>query len=126
MSTNFIYSLTDGVIDQSRWLEIGQRGGASVTLNLIDLCQPGCVSSLKDVFCPTDSLQGVLKRGGTLQITATQGYLVIRVDPKNVNLEFRGHQDGSATKCVLERQAIAQRLDELQVSSDVATFAVSS
>lgn len=108
----FIYAYSEGNPDQSRWLEISAHPGSFCVLHLQDLCQPGQVSHLTRVTCPSHFLQTALD-GGPLQITAHAGYLLMRRRGDMIHIEFRGIEDGNSTRAILRQADVKASLHEL-------------
>jgi hypothetical protein len=96
---NRIHVLSAGAPDRSRWIELNSLGSSSVEIDLSESCQPGRASRLLRATCPASMLEGILSAGGSIQMTMSNGYLLLRSDRETFTFEFREHQDQIATKC---------------------------
>ncbi len=114
MSNTQIYLESHGEYDYSRWLELSGRNGSDCVLVLGNCCHPGKVSSLGCVAVPDWGINDVMQEGGTLQLTAVNGYLLMRTSGDTVSLEFRGHDDASATKCTVRLRDLKARYESVK------------
>lgn len=110
MPNRNIYVLEGGAQDLSRWLRISRRENGDLVLHLTDLCQPGCVSTVQQVVCPSAFFAGVLT-GGTVQLSAESGYVLLRPNGEELLVEFRGDGDPAPTKVVVGLADVRERLD---------------
>jgi len=120
LPSNNIYLWKNGVYDHSRWISIATRGADTCVLLLTDLCQPGKVSLLTSVTCPTSYLKSSVERGGSLQLTLAMGFLLIQRSDETLSLEFRGSDDVISVKGNFRVADVLDRIAELELDGKVA------
>lgn len=89
-------------------------------LHLADLCQPGKLSKLSSIQCPTAYVKNAVERGGSLQLTLAGGYVLIQRLDERVILEFRGREDHATTKASFKAQDFIAGIAALDEASQVA------
>lgn len=119
MSNRFIYVVTAGNYDQSRWLQISLDGTGDCVLHLQDLCHPGMISHLSEVTIPIGFFVSALDHG-PLQISTGAGYLLLRRSAESTTLEFFGEDDQTLTKVAIKTADIHGRITALQEAADLA------
>ena len=107
-----IYIHSGGEYDRARWLNLNRRPDGHLVFVLQDLCHPGLLSSLKQVTCPFDFVDLALK-SGTLQVTTSGGYMLIRSVGDHLSVEFRGSDDVRTHKVTVLREEVRARVAEL-------------
>ena len=112
MPNRHVYAQSGGEPDMSRWLKITPEESDRCTIHLQDLCAQGRPCTLTLVKCPLKFLQAAT-RGGALQVSTHEGYLLIRRDGAAVTVEFRGREDKAAIKASLIAAELDRRIQEI-------------
>jgi hypothetical protein len=95
-----VYVHRDGSYDRSRWLSVSWADRGTLVLELADLCQPGKVSGLARATLDVDLVRSALANGA-VQLTNSLGYVLIRRTDELVGIEFRCHDDVSASRATV-------------------------
>ena len=122
MNSKKIYVWSNGAHDISRWVTVAHRGSGNCVFQLSDLCQPGLISRLNYVSCPTEYLSLVGKQE-IVQITLANGFLVIQRIEDAINLEFRGRDEGQSVKGSFKA---AELLEAIRASDESTKLALTS
>jgi hypothetical protein len=115
-----IYIWNEGEYDHSRWIALAMRGPETSVLHLTDLCQPGELSLLASVSCPTSYLRDVVVRGGSLQITLPTGFLLVRRKDDLLFLEFRGKDEISVVRATIKADDVLARIQSQEDAGKLA------
>ncbi len=112
MPNRYVYALSGGEPDMSRWLEIHSQGSDQCTVHLQELCLPGRPCGFTLVTCPLKFLHAAVQ-DGALQVSTREGYLLVRRDGDLATVEFRGRDDKGPIKASLRAVDLEQRIQQL-------------